>query len=1433
MLFPLEVIMNRLLLLLLLISFRLLFTQSKDLLFNHPVIFERLSVSNGLSNNEVTCIFRDSKGFMWFGTFDGLNRYDGYSFKYFNHIPGNSSGLSDNIVSFIFEDSKGILWIGTDNGGLNRFNRQKETFTVYKNDPSDSSSISSDRLYGIIEDPLYPGILWVSAINGLNRFDTHTGKFVRFIDATPFPGCAVLSLCISAADPEVLWFGTPAGLKSINLKTKEIRQHTNKFVWSIIEQAERPGILWIATRQGIDKFDIGKESFINFCHKPDISDNINTNDIFKIFASGLEEGVIFLSTFAGGLEKMFIPPEKGNDDLSPANIEFIKFNNEAKVKNAPGGNEVIKVIYEDPRDKNILWLASPFGVIKICKSQKLFSEYRHEPGNPNSLTSDYVVSMYEDKSGVLWLATSEGLTSLFIDREGKRLFKQYHHNPDNPNSLSGAQLMSITGDPVNPEILWIGTGRRGLSKMILPRNPGDEPVFVHYKSVKGDTSTLSHSTVQSIYQSPYHPEVIWAGTISGGLNKLTINENKFKCYKNDPANPKSISANQVVAILGQSGEPDILWLATYAGGLSKFNIITEEFKCYKNDPDNPNSISSDEVVSIYQFPDKPDILWIGTSGGGLNKFYIKAESFDRFTIKNGLLNNDIQKIVGDNDGNLWLSTAKGLIFYNTKSNTFRNYDAADGFPADFTLSSYKTKDGELFFGTMSGLISFKPGDIKNNQLVPEISITDFKVFNKSVPVANGIDLQEDEATPFLEKAISESQTIELSYLHYFFSFEFAALDFSFPSRNQYAYKMEGFDKDWIFSGNMRYAAYTNLSPGEYLFRVKGSNNDGVWNETGASVIIIIHPPWFKTWWAYLLFSIFTVVVLAASVRFYLNRQRLKHELEFETKYAEKQEEISRMKSRFFTNISHEFRTPLTLIISPAENVLSKTLEPETIKDVSLIKKNALRLLRLINQLLDISKMDENKLKLRVSRGEVISFIKGIVMIFESLAESKDITISVKSEKPDLHGYFDKEKLEKIFINIISNALKFTPAGGKVSVNITNIDNKVIVRVKDTGIGIPESETGKLFNRFYQVDNSHTREFSGTGIGLALANELTELHKGKISVASKEGEWTEFTIELPIRKEDYDNDQISMEEENSFDTSTPEFRKMKEMVKADIDSYPEASDDHHNGNKDEKMILLLVEDNADVRKYVKESLTEEYFVEEASNGEEGIKRAEEIIPDLIISDIMMPLMDGYEMTRLLKNNEKTNHIPVILLTAKSDQESKFEGLETGADDYLVKPFNIKELKIRIRNLIVLRKKLQEVYSKISTFLPGGNSPAAGGQLTEQSHPISKVNEKFARHAAEVVQKHLSEEDFTIEDFSREVSMSRTQLHRKLKAITGKSASRYIRSIRLAIAKTMIEQEEGNISEVAYSVGFSSPTYFSKCFKDEFGYSPSEQQGKHNY
>jgi DNA-binding response OmpR family regulator/nitrogen-specific signal transduction histidine kinase len=551
----------------------------------------------------------------------------------------------------------------------------------------------------------------------------------------------------------------------------------------------------------------------------------------------------------------------------------------------------------------------------------------------------------------------------------------------------------------------------------------------------------------------------------------------------------------------------------------------------------------------------------------------------------------------------------------------------------------------------------------------------------------------------------------------------------------------------------------------------------------------------------------------------MNRIALKNKMKINEIVLREKEEMDEIKSKFFANISHEFRTPLTLILGPAEKIISKSSDENITKDASIIKRNSKRLLQLVNQLLDLSKIEAGKLKLEASKGNVVSFVKGIALSFESLSESKDITLNILSAKEFIELYFDKEKMIKILTNLLSNAFKFTPEEGKITISINEKLHAgkvgtVEIKIRDTGIGISPEEVPKLFDRFYQVDSSHTREFEGTGIGLALTKELVELHSGNIRVESRKTDpengtagFTELIIELPLGREHLKDEEI-----------------LKSEVKSDISEI--FIDDekyfHLKNIKEEltgklaenKNIILVVEDNYDMRKYIKESVGEEYLVEEAVNGEQGVRRAEKIIPDLIISDMMMPKMDGNELVRILKKNEKTSHIPIILLTARSEQKDKIEGLQKGADDYLTKPFDLKELQARIENLIKIRKRLQVKYSKLEYVL----------KTNEKSE--RSLDEEFMIKVINVIEKHISEEEFSIEEFGNEVGMSRTQFHRKFKAITGKPASMFLRSVRLTKAKKMIEEQRGNISEIAYSVGFSSPSYFTKCFKEEFGYPPSD-------
>jgi signal transduction histidine kinase/DNA-binding response OmpR family regulator/streptogramin lyase len=940
--------------------------------------------------------------------------------------------------------------------------------------------------------------------------------------------------------------------------------------------------------------------------------------------------------------------------------------------------------------------------------------------------------------------------------------------------------------------------------------------FIRHRHSENDPTTLSDDKISVLYEDSFG--ILWIGTVAGGLNRYDDSNAQFISYKNDPDDSTTLSHNRVYTIV--EDKTGTIWIGTFGGGLNKFKRDTEDFIHYLSDPENRFSLSNNKIYSILE--DQSGYFWIGTVGGGLNKFDRGKDIFHHYRETDGLANDVIYGILEDDHRNLWLSTNKGLSKFNINQESFKNFDWRDGLQHDeFNQgAAFKNKSGEMFFGGINGFNIFHPDSIRDYTETPEIAITDFLLLNK--PVSIGFDTLWSRT--ILEKSISETEIIELNYDDNVFSIEFAALDFRNPEKNKYAYIMEGFNEEWTYTNaDRRFATYTNLDPGEYVFRIKGSNADGIWNEKGASLKLIIHPPWWATWWAYVAYLLVFISVFISSTRFYLNRQRLKHQLMLEHDHAEKLEEMDHMKSRFFANISHEFRTPLTLILGPAENIV-KRISSDPVKEADLITRNSKRLLQLVNQLLDLSKLDAGKLELKTSAGNIVSFVRGISLSFESLSESKDIILKIKSNREFIEVYFDREKMIKVLTNLLSNAFKFSPEGEKVLITIEEKENNSVeIKIRNTGIGIPMKELPKLFNRFYQVDSSQTKEYEGSGIGLALTKELIELHHGTITVESKERDsgskdfaWTQFTINLPLGIMHLKNNEIVQPKIDRPASETEDEKLLEHEISLEEEDYlsKKTFTESKVLHNETKLTILVVEDNYDMRGYIKESLSENYLIEEAINGEQGVRIAMKIIPDLIISDLMMPKMDGVELTRVLKNDEITSHIPIIMLTAKSGQESRIEGLQTGADDYLTKPFDLKELQIRVDNLINIRKKLQEKFSK-------------GEFLTRK--PIAKklksIDEKFLAKVIEIIEKHLSEEEFSIEDFSKEVGMSRHHLHKKLKAIVGKSPSQYVRSVRLHRAKELIEEGNGNISEIAYNVGFSSPAYFSRCFKKEFGYSPS--------
>jgi signal transduction histidine kinase/ligand-binding sensor domain-containing protein/DNA-binding response OmpR family regulator len=1056
-----------------------------------------------------------------------------------------------------------------------------------------------------------------------------------------------------------------------------------------------------------------------------------------------------------------------------------------------------------------LWVGSNQGLNRILLNKKKFNHYDLNKINRNQ-SEDFVINTIHqsdhDGQDYFWIGTNNGLIKL--DRKTLK-YKYFRNDPANSNSLSHNEVLSIIED--NDGNLWIGT-KGGLNKF--------NPVHERFTVYKHDLKTrfgLINNVVGALYKDNIGD--LWVGT-SGGLATFERDAEKFISY----------DYSIITAICGSGNDGDrAIWSGT-SKGLVRFDIGKRSTMSYQNALNQPYSLSNNIVTCLYKSNQKgKEILWIGTRGG-LNKLVlpaplglVKGEQgpvFIRYTVKDGLPSNLICGISEDDFGNLWISTDNGLSKFNPKTQTFLNFGENDGLQNGKYLPNvyYKNIKGEMHFVGTKGITSFFPDSLKYNLKIPRVAITDFRIFDESVKInPEGLSLGDEY---YLSKDISRTDEIRLAYDKNDLSFEFSALDFQNPQKNKYAYKMEGFDDEWIYTNaNRRFANYTNLNPGQYVFKVKGTNNDGVWNEAGTSLKIIILPPWWRTGWAYIIYGLLILTALYILRRYELNRQRLRLE-------SEKYQEIDRMKSRFFANISHEFRTPLTLIKGPIQQMLSGDFTENAKKQFRMILRNSNRLMQLINQLLDLSKLDSGEMVLRTSQEDIVPLVNGLTQSFESLAKQKNIDLQFQSSEDEIIAYIDRDKFEKIIINLLSNAFKFTPEGGKVSVSINlptpqsppGRGSKGVgysspfleIAISNSGPGISSDQLDKIFDRFYQADDSSVRRHEGTGIGLSLTKELVELHHGEIKAESEPGKATTFTVCLPLGKNHLHPDEIletPTEIASEIDTG---------LIESTFTYESETETTTHQPAKDSST-LLIVEDNADMRSYMRESLESIYKIIEAENGEEGIRQSLENSPDMIISDVMMPKMDGFQFCTEIKKDERTSHIPVILLTAKASGESKIEGLETGADDYLTKPFDTRELQVRINNLIEQRKRLQKKFQKEIAVSP-------------RDIAVTSIDEKLVQRAIDVVEKNISDPNFDTALMAKEIGISRMLLNTKLKALTGLPTGEFIRTLRLKRAAQLLQQGYGNVTQVAYDVGFQSLSYFAKAFREQFGKSPSQYSSK---
>jgi signal transduction histidine kinase/ligand-binding sensor domain-containing protein/DNA-binding response OmpR family regulator len=1330
------------------------------------------AIRQGLSNQSVRCIFKDSRGFMWFGTHNGLTRYDGINFVNYENSPTDSNTLNNNYIRDIVEDKWHNIWVATFQG-LNRYNRQKDNFTRIT--------------------PVQNIIISAMSLDNQNN----------------------------------LWFGDlGTGFMRYNIVSKEVeyfRFTKNKPNWINSDHVtslipDNKGKIWIGTWNGLDILDVKTKGFRHIASNTASETSLSNNCINTMILD--KNGILWIGLLNGELNSVSInDPELkfknyqfGKDvrSISPQNIISLCFDNSNKlwigtenvglicynIKNGDwshysreeGNNytlssNTIRALYFD--DLNFLWVGTlGRGVNYLNVTNNRFNPYKKNLNTTNTLAGEDVRSFAQDPSGNIWIATYNGL-SLF-DLKTRNFIKTI--NQAN-NGLSSNAVNALTYDSEGN--LWVGTLRGGVDR--FDKNLKKTGNY----AIKG-FQQAGENKILCLYSDPQ--DNIWAGSAGTGMFRYDKQKNVFVQVKDTTQEILTNNIGYVNDILRDSYGK--MWVATafHLYCLTGFENYNYRIKEYIR-TNTSGAIPSNTINTVYEDRDKN--LWLGTLDQGLALYNRDKDNFTVYNKKDGLPGNSVYGILEDKSGNLWISTNKGLSRFNKSEKKFKNYNTEDGIVSDefITNCCLKTRDGEMMFGSNEGFNIFYPENIKDKLLAKQVYLTDFKISNKSVPIGTN-------GSP-LSKCIGETKKIVLTYNQSSFTIDFVAFNYTLGSKSRYSYILEGLEKDWNIVSHKNNASYTYVKPGSYYFKVKGSNNDGVWNENPTVLEIVILPPFWETGWAYCIYLTIFAFIVFAFIRYRITRLKEIHLIE-----------LNKMKLQFFANVSHELRTPLSLILSPLDSLLNNIKDNQEIRrQLELISNNANRLFRLVNEIMDFSKAEENKLVLSVQSLDIVKFSQQQFILFRDEALRRGIDYQFMTIEEEIEAWIDGDKYEKIIMNLLSNAFKFTPNTGKISLSFEKIlldrlkaeEHKNIIpkitakeylkiSVIDNGKGIASSEINKIFERFFQGSNDDFTYQTGTGIGLSLTKSLVELHHGTISVTSEKGVGTCFTIILPLGKTHF--------KKHEFQTKPALYN----LIPAITQSNSEIFKTEKKSPPKNAPVILIVEDNFELRNYVKSSFSEIYQVLEASDGEEGCRIAEEKIPDLIISDIIMPNLSGIELCRNLKHNMATSHIPIILLTAKITTEDQIAGVETGADAYITKPFNVKYLEVVTKNLIETRQKLYQRFSQDVYILPKeiSNNP---------------LDQDFLENIIKYIEDHIISTDLTVENLANHLLMSPGHTWRKLKSLTGQSTNEFIRTIRLKKAVKLMEESHLNVSEIAYQVGFSSPAYFTKCFREQYGKSPS--------
>ncbi len=1336
--------------------------------YGQTIRFTVLTSHDGLLSNTVNAIIKDRYGFLWFATADGLDRFDGMEHKAYRFDPTDKSGYRSKEVTCMYEDGAGQLWVGTLGGGLYFLNRSRDEFQPYKELPT-NKDIPESFIKAMYGDKY--GRLWIGTITGLCVIDPKTKKEVFFKSdenkpAQLRPG---IILSIFRDSQQRMWIGTNNGLYLYN-------EASNNFI-SFRHDANNPssipndGIntiaecqhkIWVGTNDGLSCLSPDLKTFTTFKYNASDNSTLSGNLIYSIAASGTD---------------IWVGAEGGLNIINTISGNTKRYNHDDRDKFSLSGKS-IRCIYNDPQ--GIYWIGTyQGGVDKYDKNLTLFNSKQNNAYDPAGLNAPFVSSFAENKDGDIFVGTDGGGVNLFHIKTG--LFSHIAIKAKERNNSAGLPILSMILD--RNQQLWIGTFQDG--------------VFIYNTK----TSQYQQLTAGKGVEHINHNEIfcfkedskgrIWIGTNGGGVNMYDPATKTFLKYLSNPgaADERLLPINGFIRAIEEDHEGNI-WIGTYGSGIAVLNPTTQKFKLYN---DKNTGMAINRTFSLME--DHNANMWIGTPGDGLFCFDSGRKKLVNYSAPENLPDAVVHKLLEDQNGNIWVSTGKGICKFNPDLKKFTRYSAYNGLQNDAFIdgAGIRTSKGLLFFGGPEGLNYIDPKQqVNRNNNIPPVFFTTLKVNNAVILAGKNSPLKQD---------ISVAKQIDLDYKQNF-SIGYSAINFTLPQQNRYAYMLKSYNKTWNYVGSATTAYYTNMDPGEYVFMVRACNNDGVWNNTGAQIRIVIHPPIWMTWYAYLLYVLMVAGALLYIRHRGINKLKAKLALEQERKEAERVHELDLLKIKFLTNLSHEFRTPISLILAPADKLLAEHKDDQTAGQVAVIRRNARRLLNLVNQLLDFRKLEEQELKLSLGEGEIIYFVSGVVDSFHDLSESRGIALKFNASREKLFVRFDHDKVERILFNLLSNAFKFTLPGGTVCVDVvqhpTSQPNKTVLefKISDNGVGISAEEKQLIFKRFYQAaDSLAGRVEPGNGIGLSITKEFVEMHDGSISVESEIGKGSVFSVLLPLE----------IFADNSIKLSLP-----IEPVVNEKDIPLKTNGNHAIG---EIPVLLIVEDNDEFRYYIKDNLKAQYKIVEASNGEEGWDKALSCHPDLIISDITMPLMNGIALSRKIKADKRTSHIPFIMLTARTGEDEQLRGLESGANDYLTKPFNFEILNVKIKNLLQLNTSLKNTYTRQLKVVHTGME-------------VESSKEKFLTKVVSYIDNNLNNPKFSVVDLSQHLAMSRGALYTKIFELTGLPPVEFIRSYKLDRAAILLLKSDLTVTQIAYEAGFATPHYFSRSFKDKFNMLPSE-------